>query len=52
MNEDETGIILCHYCEESAEIEILGISDMYLCSSAECAQSCLYDNIGEQSIEY
>jgi len=52
MFEDEYGNYLCHYCEEPAEIEITGISDMYLCCDAECAKSCLYDNLGEQSIEY
>lgn len=52
MFEDETGLILCHYCEEEAVITITGISDMYLCDDAHCAQQCLYSELGEESIEY
>ena len=52
MYEDETGIILCYYCEDEAVSNITGISDMYICNDAECAKSCLFDNLGEESIEY
>ena len=52
MFRDETGLILCYYCEEEATISITGIGDMYLCDDAECAKNCLYDNIGEEPIEY
>ena len=49
---DETGLYLCHYCEEEAIISITGISEMYLCNDAHCAQQCLYSELGEEPIEY
>ena len=52
MYEDETGLILCHYCETPAVSRITGISDMYICNDEECAKACLFDNLGEESIEY
>ena len=52
MFEDETGLILCHYCDDEATISITGISDMYLCSDAHCAQECLYSEMGEEPIDY
>tara|TARA_Y100001963_G_scaffold108357_1_gene149792 strand:- start:42 stop:362 length:321 start_codon:yes stop_codon:yes gene_type:complete len=52
MFEDETGLILCHYCDDEATINITGISDMYLCDDAECAKECLYNEMGEEPIDY
>ena len=52
MYKDETGLILCHYCEDPAVSKITGISDMYICNDEECAKACLFDNLGEESIEY
>ena len=49
---DETGLYLCHYCEEEAIISITGIQDMYLCDGAECAKECLYNELGEEAIIY
>ena len=49
---NETGLILCNYCDDLATVKITGISDMYLCDDSECAKFCLYDNCGEESIEY
>tara|TARA_R110002096_G_scaffold36002_2_gene100920 strand:- start:537 stop:695 length:159 start_codon:yes stop_codon:yes gene_type:complete len=52
MYEDETGLKLCHYCEEEAVSNITGIQDMYICSDEACAKACLFDNMGEESIGY
>jgi|TARA_Y100000034_G_C6516327_1_gene222028 hypothetical protein len=52
MLTDETGLILCHYCESEATIDITGIGDMYLCNDSECAKACLYENMGEEPIKY
>ena len=52
MFEEETGLYLCHYCEEEAIISITGIQDMYLCDGAECAKECLYNELGEEAIIY
>ena len=49
---NETGLILCNYCDDLATVKITGISDMYLCDDSECAKGCLYDNCGDEPIEY